>query len=81
MTFDQFATMAQAAVHGMGVALLPTFVAEPYLAAGSLVRAAPDRQESIGSYYLVWPRHRPESAALSRFRHWLAGTGQAAGPG
>lgn len=72
MTFDQFSTMAQAAVHGLGVALLPTFVADPYLRAGTLVLAAPDRQESIGSYYLVWPAGRPESAALRLFRAWLA---------
>lgn len=73
MTFDQFSTMAQAAVHGLGVALLPTFVAEPYLRAGTLVLAAPDRQESIGSYFLVWPAGRPETAALRLFRTWLAG--------
>lgn len=73
MTFDQFSTMAQAAVHGLGVALLPTFVAEPYLGAGTLELAAPDRQDSIGSYYLVWPAARPETAALRLFRNWLAG--------
>ncbi len=72
MQFDQFSTMAQAAVHGLGVALLPTFVAAPYLEAGTLVLAAPDRQDSIGSYYLVWPRARPATAALSLFRTWLA---------
>jgi DNA-binding transcriptional LysR family regulator len=72
MQFDQFSTMAQAAVHGLGVALLPTFVAAPYLEAGTLALAAPDRQDSIGSYYLVWPRARPATAALSQFRTWLA---------
>lgn len=72
MQFDQFSTMAQAAVHGLGVALLPTFVAAPYLEAGTLVLAAPDRQDSIGTYYLVWPKARPESGALSQFRAWLA---------
>lgn len=71
MQFDQFSTMAQAAVHGMGVALLPTFVAEPYLRAGSLVLAAPDRQESIGSYFLVWPSGKADSAPLTQFRDWL----------
>ena len=71
MQFDQFSTMAQAAVHGLGVALLPTFVAEPYLQAGTLVLAAPDRQDSIGTYYLVWPKTRPETAALQKFRRWI----------
>ncbi len=71
MQFDQFSTMAQAAAHGLGVALLPTFVAAPYLDAGTLVLAAPDTQDSIGDYYLVWPRHRAPSAALPLFRDWL----------
>ncbi|THH37480.1 LysR family transcriptional regulator [Aliishimia ponticola] len=73
MQFDQFSTMAQAAVHGLGIALLPTFVAEPYLESGTLELAAPDRQDSIGSYYLVWPQGRPETGALKAFRTWLSG--------
>ncbi|MEP4198624.1 MAG: LysR substrate-binding domain-containing protein [Aliishimia sp.] len=72
MQFDQFSTMAQAAVHGMGVALLPTFVAEPYLKAGTLILAAPDRQNSIGAYYLVWPKTQPETGALTLFKDWLS---------
>lgn len=69
--FDQFSTMAQAAAHGMGVALLPTFVAEPYLQSGALELAAPDRQDSIGTYYLVWPKSRLPRAALRKFQDWI----------
>ncbi|WP_370400692.1 LysR substrate-binding domain-containing protein [Sulfitobacter sp. JB4-11] len=72
MMFDQFSTMAQAAIHGLGVALLPTFFAEPYLRDGQLVRAAAQDAQSIGRYYLVWPEDRAESAALRAFRDWLA---------
>lgn len=72
MVFDQFATMAQAAIHGLGIALLPTFFAEPYLAGGQLVLASERTSESIGSYYLVWPEERAEPPALSSFRAWLA---------
>ena len=71
MTFDQFSTMAQAALHGMGLALLPTFVAEPYLKSGNLTLAAPDRQNSIGTYFLVWPKHPPAPPALLKFQGWL----------
>lgn len=71
MTFDQFSTMAQAAVHGLGVALLPTFVAEPYLASKQLAVAADRTSQSIGSYFLVWPKDGPEGSALSSFRAWL----------
>ena len=72
MVFDQFSTMAQAAIHRLGIALLPTFVAEPYLSEGQLVLASARTSESIGSYYLVWPQDRPETKAMASFREWLA---------
>lgn len=72
MLFDQFATMAQAAVHGMGLALLPTFLATPEIAAGRLVRAFGGPVPAAGAYYLVWPENGPERAPLLSFRAWLA---------
>ena len=72
MVFDQFSTMAQAAIHGLGVALLPTFFAEPYLRDGQLMLASGQTTQSIGNYYLVWPEARSESGALRAFRTWLA---------
>ena len=72
MMFDQFSTMARAAIHGLGVALLPTFFARPYLRDGQLVLAASQTTQSIGNYYLVWPEDRDETAALGSFRGWLA---------
>lgn len=71
MVFDQFSTMAQAAIHGLGVALLPTFFAEPYLKSGQLVLATQHKTQSIGSYFLVWPKEKQESRALTAFRTWL----------
>lgn len=73
MMFDQFSTMAQAAIHGLGVALLPAFFAEPYLRDGQLTRASAQDAESNGHYYLVWPEDRAESPALRAFRDWLRG--------
>lgn len=73
MVFDQFSTMAQAAIHGLGVALLPTFFADPYLRDGQLILASDQTTQSIGSYYLVWPRDRDPGAALGSFITWLAG--------
>ncbi|QFT57387.1 Glycine cleavage system transcriptional activator [Sulfitobacter sp. THAF37] len=72
MVFDQFSTMAQAAIHGLGVALLPTFFADPYLRDGQLALASDQTTQSIGSYYLVWPRDRETGAALGSFIDWLA---------
>jgi LysR family glycine cleavage system transcriptional activator len=71
MVFDQFSTMAQAAIHGLGIALLPTFFAEPYLRDGQLVKASNQSAQSIGQYYLVWPEGRAPTAALEAFRLWL----------
>ena len=80
MMFDQFSTMAQAAIHGLGVALLPTFFAQPYLDSGQLTLASERTTESIGSYYLVWPSDRAEEPALAAFRSWLAGQVETATP-
>lgn len=73
MVFDQFSTMSQAAIHKLGIGLLPTFLAEPEIASGRLVVAYGTAQRSSGSYYLVWPRNRPARPALASFRDWLAG--------
>ncbi len=74
MLFDQFATMQQAAVHGLGLALLPTFLIEKELRDGLLVPAFGPPVPAIGSYYLVWPEGRPPRAPLVSFRDWLVRT-------
>jgi DNA-binding transcriptional LysR family regulator len=72
MLFDQFATMREAAIHGLGTALLPTFLIQRDLAEGRLVAAFGQPVPGQGSYYLVTPRDRPERAALTAFRAWIA---------
>lgn len=68
---DQFATIIQAALHGLGVALLPDYLIEQELAAGRLRPAWGGPTEMPGAYYLVWPRERAGNAALSALRNWL----------
>ncbi|WP_296764143.1 LysR family transcriptional regulator [Sediminimonas sp.] len=70
--FDQFSTITQAALHGLGAALLPDYLAEQDLATGRLVPVWGDAVEMQGAYYLVWPRSRTHAPALQRFRDWLA---------
>jgi len=72
MLFDQFATMTQAAVHGLGLALLPVFLIEADLAAGRLIPAFGGPVPSHGSYFLVWPQDRPPRAPLLAFIDWIA---------
>lgn len=71
MLFDQFATLAQAAIAGLGVALLPEFLIEPELASGQLVRAIDLPMRSADSYYLVWPGERSQHPPLVAFRDWI----------
>ena len=71
MQFDQFATMMQATLLGLGAALLPMFLIERELADGRLVPLKGGAVPAHGSYYLVWPRDLPPRAPLVSFRAWL----------
>lgn len=72
MLYDQFATITQAALHGLGVALLPDYLAEQDIATGRLVPAYGPARDSLGSYYFVWPKENARNRALDVFRDWLA---------
>lgn len=71
MVFDQFATVMQAAVHGVGIALLPAFLAGPALQDGRLAPAHGPAVPGTGSYWLVWPAARGLSPPLTAFASWL----------
>ena len=72
--FDQFAPMMQAAAHGVGIALLPEFLALPEIGEGRLVRTPGEIVSGVGTYYLVWPADVTPSPPLVAFRDWLART-------
>ncbi len=71
MLFDQFSTMAQAAVHQMGVALLPSYLASSEIDRGRLVSAYGEPARAAGEYYLVWPENMPARQPLEKFINWL----------
>lgn len=71
MLFDQFATASQAAIGGLGVALLPTFLIQDELARGELVAAVDRPMQSAQRYYLAFPRERAAYPPLVAFRDWI----------
>ncbi len=75
MLFDQFATVAQVARAGLGVALLPTFLIEEELRTGQLVRALDlpkgCEMKNAEAYYLAWPEDRAAHPPLMAFRDWI----------
>lgn len=72
MMFDQFEMLIQAARHGLGLALLPTFLIEQELTVGTLIPALPQAVTSAYGYHLVCPSERATYAPLVAFREWLA---------
>jgi DNA-binding transcriptional LysR family regulator len=71
MLFDQFAPMVQAAIAGLGVALLPDYLAAPEIADGRLVPLLQASIAGTGAYWLVWPTARANYPPLEAFRGWL----------
>ncbi|KQZ49956.1 LysR family transcriptional regulator [Rhizobium sp. Root149] len=71
MRFEQFASVAQACSAGLGVALMPLFLIEAELQAGTLVEAFPQQVRSPSSYYLVAPVTRMDLKPVALFRAWL----------
>ena len=71
MLLDQFAVAAQAAMSGLGVALLPEFLIAGELERGELVRAVDLPMQSAEAYYLAWPPARQDYPPLVNFRRWL----------
>lgn len=68
---ELFSMLAQAAMHGLGVALIPPFLIRNELADGRLISPCERSFDSANSYFLVIPERKAESAALLAFRDWL----------
>lgn len=70
--YELFSMLAQAAIHEMGVALIPPFLIRRELAEGRLVVALDQAlTDDDRAYYLIVPERKSESAALNAFRDWL----------
>lgn len=69
--FDHFSMVAQAAVAGLGAAVLPRFLVLDELASGRLVIPFPPTATSDKAYWLVYPERKAGLASLQKFRGWL----------
>lgn len=68
---ELFSMLGEAAIHGMGVALIPPFLVEDELRRGLLVKASAHTLPSDRSYRLIYPEGKAETPALAAFRAWI----------
>lgn len=71
MLMDQYSMMIQAAISGLGVALLPDYLAQIEISEGRLEPVLAQAVPVRGAYWLVWPKDREDYAPLRAFRSWL----------
>lgn len=70
---ELFSMLTEAAVQGLGAALVPSLLVERQLATGELLRLVDHEFESELGYYFIYPEHKAGDAALAAFRGWLEG--------
>jgi LysR family glycine cleavage system transcriptional activator len=71
MVFEQLSIIAQAAVAGLGVALLPRFLIQSELERGELVVIVDRALQDSAGYYLVTPTEKSDYAPVVAQRTWL----------
>jgi len=70
--FENHLMVIQAAIAGLGVALLPTFLVQNELAEGRLATPFPGQvTKTARAYWLAFPERSAELPALLAFRRWL----------
>ncbi len=72
MRFEQFSNIVQACLAGLGIALVPTFLIEPELASGQLVKAFDHEVKSASAYYFVRPHAKLGYPPATVFANWLS---------
>lgn len=72
MLVDQFSMMIQAAISGLGIALLPDYLARVEIDERRLVPILDQSVAVRGAYWMAWPKDREGLAPLTAFRDWIA---------
>lgn len=68
---ELFSMAVQAAVQGLGVALVPDYAAQDELQRGLLISPFAGTWDSGRAYYLICPQESAATGPLKAFRHWL----------
>jgi len=68
---ELFSMAVQAAVYGLGVALVPDYLAQDELRRGLLCCPTPGSSSSGLAYYLIYPQEDDTPVPLQAFRTWL----------
>jgi DNA-binding transcriptional LysR family regulator len=71
MLFEQFSIITQAAIAGLGIALLPKFLIQSELDRSELIVVLDLPLQSSSGYYLVTPVDKSDLAPVVAFRKWL----------
>jgi DNA-binding transcriptional LysR family regulator len=71
MRFEQFGSVAQACIAGLGLALMPLFLIDSELKEGQIVQAYPHQVRSPSAYYAVAPVNKKDFRPVAAFRAWL----------
>ncbi len=73
LRLEHFYMVLQAAKSGLGIGLLPSYLAADDIANGSLTAPFPVRVVSPGGYYLVTPWDKIDLPRVQLFRDWVMG--------
>jgi LysR family glycine cleavage system transcriptional activator len=74
---ELFSMLIEAAINGLGAALIPRFFVEDELASGRLLALTKHELASDRAYHLIYPPHQADNPALIAFRDWIAAEGLA----
>ncbi|WP_051356740.1 LysR family transcriptional regulator [Azorhizobium doebereinerae] len=69
--FEQFSMIAEAAAAGLGVGLVPRFLAGDEIADGRLVELFDCPMASEKAYYVVYPEAKAGTGAVTAFVRWI----------
>jgi len=68
---ELFSMLTEAALQGLGAALLPRLLVEDELRSGRLLAATGGDVPSGLAYHLIYPEHKAHDPVLAAFREWI----------